>query len=261
MRLQWRRRWWLWALALIPVGWLAAVECLYRLALPPASMLPPRPAGPTVPPLVAQALWAKWEQGSAPMRIQPQGPWALTRWVASVFLGPARTRRPPDGSRLANFAALLRCAPPSDEAPSRFNGPQRFALGLWMTREWSAEELLAFHAEQMRVGSRVQGIWAASHVYLGREWTRLDVADAALLVSISDAPDSRKGDPWCHTQPTLARRDHLLRALHRQGFIDEQALEAALQAPLRLAPRPSTRSPCPTASVTNRPREEQAGQP
>jgi hypothetical protein len=242
MRLPRRWRWWAWALALVTAVPLAAAECLYRLALAQVESLPPRPDIHAVPAVVARTLWAS-QEGATPVRVRPLWPWNILREVVALALSSGHAPRS-EGLRLADQAArewtFSRL-----EAPRRWRSLEVVTLSIWMTREWSAEELLAFHAEHMRGGLGVQGTWTAAHVYLGKDWERLDMVDTALLAAIAHFPSARQADPWCNPESTRARRDALLRELHRAGVLDALHLEEALRAPLGLAARPTRRRPCP----------------
>lgn len=242
MRLPRRWRWWVWAVALVTAVPLAAVECLYRLALTRVESLPPRPSGHAVPAVVARTLWAS-EEGATPVRVRPLWPWNILRAVAALARSSGHASRS-EGWMLAQHAAREWASSPY-EPPRRWLSLAVVTLSIWMTREWSAEELLAFHAEHMRGGPGVQGMWTAAHVYLGKDWERLDMVDAALLAAIAHFPSARKADPWCNPESTRARRDALLRELHQAGVLDAPRLEEALHAPLGLAVRPNHWKPCP----------------
>ncbi|MFP2931360.1 hypothetical protein ACLESO_40460 [Pyxidicoccus sp. 3LG] len=117
------------------------------------------------------------------------------------------------------------------------------ALTVWLTRHWSAEELLAFDVEHRSLGRDLSGMRGSARVLLGREWTELDAAGMALLLAVEDV-SLRLRDPWCFPDRIRARRDVLLKRIRDVGGLSSEETEAALRAPLGLAVRPAHWPPC-----------------
>ena len=87
-------------------------------------------------------------------------------------------------------------------------------------------------------GGPVEGVRAASHAYLGREPARLSFAEAALLVALPQAPETRRPDRF----PERARRarDRVLDIVAERGLISPAEAEAAKAEPV-----PTRRKPFP----------------
>jgi hypothetical protein len=238
---------WKWGLCLLSLGWVglvAASECLYRATLARVPVLP-RPAEHTpLPPLYVRMRWTSLER-------------TTTRQMEPVWLGTfvgawARIallkHRPEDvsarGLRLADRVSRQWWGhlDETDHPPPRT--PERFALLVWLTRNWSAEDLLAFDAEHAYLVHRLVGMQAGARTLLGRDWAHLDAAGMALLLAVNEAPGGRR-DPWCSPDRIRAKRDWILKRLSEAGTFSPEEADVALRAPLGLATRPADWEPCP----------------
>lgn len=98
----------------------------------------------------------------------------------------------------------------------------------------SKDEILALYLALAPYGGNLEGTRAASLAYFGREPTRLSTAEAAMLVALPQAPETRRPDRF----PRAARlaRDRVLTLLMGKDIINEDQVKAA-----RLEPAPSGR--------------------
>ncbi|MBM4282182.1 MAG: penicillin-binding protein 1C, partial [Deltaproteobacteria bacterium] len=78
------------------------------------------------------------------------------------------------------------------------------------------------------------GVEAAADAYFGTRAALLTTAQAALLAGLAHAP--AREDPDRFPDAARARRDDVLRRMHRAGFVDDVALAAALREPLETRP-------------------------
>lgn len=149
-----------------------------------------------------------------------------------------------DGIGLADDVVRQWSARQQGEPGPRMRTHQRLALTIWLTRHWSADELLAFDAEHAFFIHGVSGMRAGAQVLLGREWEQLDAADLALLLAVKGSRSGQR-DPWCHPDRIRAKRDWILLRLRDLGGLAPEEAEAALQVPVGLALRPPEWPPCP----------------
>jgi penicillin-binding protein 1B len=116
------------------------------------------------------------------------------------------------------------------------------AVGLEMTRGKNA--ILERYLNEIYLAQRgpfaILGVGAASRHYFGKEARYLDLPESALLAGLIQSPG--RYHPYRHPEAAKARRDLVLRLMREAGFIKEDALTAALAAPLRLRPEPSDES-------------------
>ncbi|MBV6637649.1 MAG: transglycosylase domain-containing protein, partial [Mameliella sp.] len=71
---------------------------------------------------------------------------------------------------------------------------RQMRLALALERRLDKQEILALYLRLAPYGGNVEGLRAASLIWLGKEPARLTPAEAALLVSLPQAPESRRPD-------------------------------------------------------------------
>ncbi len=100
------------------------------------------------------------------------------------------------------------------DASGKFNQMLR---ALQIERQYSKSEILRLYLQLAPFGGNLEGVRAASLAYFGKEPRRLSPAEAALLVAIPQAPESRKPD----RSPNAARiaRDRVLARAVAAGVI------------------------------------------
>jgi hypothetical protein len=241
-----RKRWVRWLLCLPflgAVGVVATEECLYRAALSGVPALPGKPERVSMPPSWPLLRWLALEDTVTP-QVEPFWPGSISWMLLKAWWRDGRLQEAqPVGTNLANTAMRHHASQLAREGHKYPRGPQRLALTLWFTRNWSAEELLAYDAEHVFLGSGATGVRDGATVILGEDWTRLDAADVALLIAVSEAPS--RMNPWCAPERVRARRDWLLKRLREAGGLTAEEAEAELRAPLGVAARPAHLPPCP----------------
>ncbi len=101
---------------------------------------------------------------------------------------------------------------------------------LQVERQYSKSEVLRLYLQLAPFGGNLEGVRAASLAYFGKEPRRLSPAEAALLVAIPQAPESRKPDK----SPNAARiaRDRVLARALAAGVIKPEDLNLARQEPV-----------------------------
>ena len=69
-------------------------------------------------------------------------------------------------------------------------------------------------------------------MYLGKDLSKLTIADAALLAGLVQAPSRR--NPFRHPDRAKARRNVVLKAMLEDGFITDQQYQEAAESPLAI---------------------------
>jgi penicillin-binding protein 1C len=89
----------------------------------------------------------------------------------------------------------------------------------------SKDEILALYLALAPYGGNLEGTRAASLAYFGKEPRHLSTAEAAMLVALPQAPETRRPDRF----PGAARvaRERVLRLLLSKGIINEDQVKAA----------------------------------
>ena len=108
---------------------------------------------------------------------------------------------------------------------------RQIRVALALERRFSKQDILALYLTHAPYGSNLEGIRAGSLAWFGKEPNRLTPAQAALLVALPQAPESRRPD----RQPQAARaaRDRVM--LRLASLIGQDAVSAALNSPVPTA--------------------------
>ena len=103
--------------------------------------------------------------------------------------------------------------------------------------EWhySKEEILTLYLNYAPMGGVIEGVAAASQMYLGKPASELSLAESALLAVLPQAPTRLRPDR--HPERARAARDKVLKRLYTQGKIALEQIEyAQLENIVALAP-------------------------
>ncbi len=103
-------------------------------------------------------------------------------------------------------------------------------LALEIERALDKNEIFELYFNRVFLGHRAYGFEAAAQVYYGKSIGELSLAQHAMLAGIPKAPS--RNNPISGPQAGLERRNWILGRMHTLGYIDSDALQAALQAPL-----------------------------
>ncbi len=103
-------------------------------------------------------------------------------------------------------------------------------LALQIEHTLKKEEILNLYINKIYLGHRAYGIEAAARVYYGKSINQLDLAQLAMIAGLPKAPS--RYNPISDPQRAAIRRNWILTRLFELGFIDNQALQTALQAPI-----------------------------
>ncbi|TIM07833.1 penicillin-binding protein 1C [Mesorhizobium sp.] len=113
---------------------------------------------------------------------------------------------------------------------------------LQIERRLSKREILEHYLTLAPYGGNLEGVRAASLAYFGKEPTRLDVSEAALLVALPQLPEKRRPDR--NLAIAHAARDRVLTRMVASGLLGER--EAARAA---LDDVPASRRPLPALAA------------
>ena len=98
------------------------------------------------------------------------------------------------------------------------------------TRKW----ILAEYLNEVFYGRHAYGAQAASRTYFSKGASKLTLVQAALLAGLPQAPST--DDPILNKNAALSRRNEVLRAMWRNGYITESKLRQATHKGLELRP-------------------------
>ncbi len=103
-------------------------------------------------------------------------------------------------------------------------------------REYSKQQILTKYLNTASYGTTdgrtAVGVQAAAETYFSKSVSRLDLSQAALIAGLPQAPSEY--NPFLNPTGAVARRNDVLQAMARQGYISQSDYEDALQAGLGL---------------------------
>lgn len=119
----------------------------------------------------------------------------------------------------------------TEQTPSRKLREMRLAMAVEETT--SKDEILERYLNQVYFGHQAYGIFAASYVYFSESPRDLDLAQAATLAGLVQAPSSYDPAATDQTRAT-ERRNWVIERMHELDYITGQEAEEAMAEPIEL---------------------------
>lgn len=109
-------------------------------------------------------------------------------------------------------------------------------LAIQLEEKYTKDEILEFYLNQIPYGSNAYGIEAASQTYFNKHVEELNLAEAALLASLPQAP-SYYSPYGSHTKELEERKNYTLQRMMELGYITEKEFEEAKKYELKFEDR------------------------
>ncbi len=100
-------------------------------------------------------------------------------------------------------------------------------------RNLTKNDILTLYWNKINFSHRAYGVGAAAQVYYGTTVDKLTLPQLAIIAGIPKGPTTH--NPISNPPKAHKRRDHVLRRMLTEGYIDQQTLEVALATPLTAA--------------------------
>ncbi len=113
---------------------------------------------------------------------------------------------------------------------------RQIVRALEIERQLNKDQILNLYLALAPFGGNLEGIRAASIAYFGKEPKRLSLAEAALLVALPQAPETRRLDR--HPQAARAARDRVLDRMVEEHRISEDDAAQAKAVPVQRMRKP-----------------------
>jgi membrane peptidoglycan carboxypeptidase len=120
-------------------------------------------------------------------------------------------------------------------------------LALALEDVYSKDELLTRYLNIVYYGQNAYGVQPAARAFFGVDASALNLTQAALLAGLVQSPSD--DDPFTDPEGATIRRNQVLTRMATQDYITPEEKDAAIAAPLGLAPAPAPRRGCVEASV------------
>lgn len=98
--------------------------------------------------------------------------------------------------------------------------------------KFTKPKIMEFYCNTNYYGNRCYGVQAASRYYFGKDASDVSIAEAAMLVGLSNAPSAY--DPIVHPDKALEKRNQVIDNALNNGFITEEEVENAKNEPLTI---------------------------
>jgi penicillin-binding protein 1A len=108
-------------------------------------------------------------------------------------------------------------------------------LSMRLEQELPKDQILALYLNHIYLGSGAYGVAAAAREYFGKDIVDVNIAEAAMLAGLPQAPS--RYSPYTHWPEAKARQRYVLGRMYEVGFIDRETHDAALKEPISLASR------------------------
>lgn len=110
---------------------------------------------------------------------------------------------------------------------------QEAYLAIKLEKELTKSEILEAYINTVYFGGGAYGIGAAAERYFGKSAQELTISEAALLAGIIKSPSSYA--PHLNIDAALGRREYVIKAMEREGFISPADANAALDEEVDIA--------------------------
>lgn len=107
-------------------------------------------------------------------------------------------------------------------------------LAFIMTQQRSKQEIIQMYLNEIYYGNLVYGIESAAQTYFGKPAQDLNLAEAAFLAGLPQAP--LDWDPYTNFEGAKARQEFILDLMVDEGYADYITAEVAKGTPLNLRP-------------------------
>ncbi|HAJ95444.1 MAG TPA: hypothetical protein DCP02_04330 [Actinobacteria bacterium] len=105
-------------------------------------------------------------------------------------------------------------------------------IAIQLERNYTKDKLLEMYLNTIYFGTGTYGIEKASEVYFGKDASDLSIPEAALLAGMVQAPEVYS--PFNNMESAKYRRDHVLKMMYDQGFIDSSQYMNSLGVPIQI---------------------------
>lgn len=111
-------------------------------------------------------------------------------------------------------------------------------LAFTLERRLSKEDIFSLYCNEVYLGQRgaagIRGIEQAARVFFGKELKELSLAESATIAGMIQSPNRYAPDR--HEEAAVARRNTVINAMLRDGWITKSEAAAASNEPLKVAP-------------------------
>jgi penicillin-binding protein 1B len=109
-------------------------------------------------------------------------------------------------------------------------------ITLHLEQKLSKQQIFEYYANSIDIGHQgsfgIQGFAKGAEVYLGKDLSKVSIAEAAFLAGMPQSPMGR--NPFKYPDRAKARRDAVLKSMREDGFITDLQYQDAIASPLKV---------------------------
>lgn len=141
------------------------------------------------------------------------------------------------GSTITQQVARNLLMQPGERLERTLRRKLREVILAWqLTRQFSKDQILELYLNQTYYGGMAYGVEAAAQTFFGKSVEQLDLAEAALIAGLPQAPALY--NPFTDFAAAKARQEVVLQLMEEAGYITSEQHELASREPLVLAETP-----------------------
>ncbi|MBT8365535.1 MAG: PBP1A family penicillin-binding protein [Deltaproteobacteria bacterium] len=114
---------------------------------------------------------------------------------------------------------------------------QEIVLAFTMEWKYSKEDILEIYLNEIYLGQKgsvaINGIGEAAYFYFGKPVQELSLSEAATIAGLIKAPNNYS--PYADKNSCRTRRNLILKAMQRKGWISDEVLQAQIKTPIEPA--------------------------
>lgn len=138
------------------------------------------------------------------------------------------------GSTITQQVARNMLLDPQERAERTLTRKLRESILAWrLAQAYTKDEILELYLNQTYFGHLAYGVEAAAQTYFGKSARDLDLAEAALIAGLPQAPSLY--DPLLYPEAAQARQAVVLELMVKQGYLTPEAAQLAQAEPLQFA--------------------------
>ena len=212
----------------------------------------PVPVAAPVPPLLAEAIWARANGGRA-TTLQPLTPFSIGRTLTCHALAE-RFDTPVEREQQHDECMTLL---PAIEGIGYLSNRHMQSVGVWqdprvplvsiatiarVSSSWTKTQVIETLAARGEFTKYLIGADPAARAMFGRPPAELSLPQAALMAAVLG---NRAAEPWCDPVTAADMRRRILERMRGNQVIDDANVEAGNRAPLGLGTPPVSHPGCP----------------
>ncbi len=132
-------------------------------------------------------------------------------------------------STLTQQLAKLIFLTPEKSWRRKFN---EILLSIQIEKDFTKDQIFELYANQVYFGHGAYGVESAARLYFGKHATDLTLPEAAMIAGISNRPGAYS--PILNPEAARRRRDHVLRRMLEEKYINRAQFQQAINAPVIL---------------------------